>query len=170
MRSASGSAVSNEGLRSHAERLLSGPVGLNALALEFAESQASSVEVLVEGERFYPPMLADIESASSSIHLNQFGFRPGVVGDVFADALIRKAEEGVPVRLVVDRQGSDPERGAQAHYERLAGAGVQVCVVRATKLRAPVGPLGGGGATRWNLAGLGRVDHRKALVVDGRAG
>ena len=170
MRSASGSAVSNEGLRSHAERLLSGPVGLNALALEFAGSHASSVEVLVEGERFYPPMLADIESASSSIHLNQFGFRPGVVGDVFADALIRKAEEGVPVRLVVDRQGSDPERGAQAHYERLAAAGVHVCVVRATKLRAPVGPLGGGGAARWNLAGLGRVDHRKALVVDGRAG
>jgi cardiolipin synthase len=170
MRSASGIAVPNEGLRSHAERLLSGPVGLNALALEFAESHASSVEVLVEGGRFYPPMLADIESASSSIHLNQFGFRPGVVGDVFADALIRKAEEGVPVRLVVDRQGSDPERGAQAHYERLAAAGVQVCVVRATKLRAPVGPLGGSGATRWNLAGLGRVDHRKALVVDGRAG
>ena len=64
-------------------------------------------------------MLEDIASASSSVHINQFGFRPGVVGDAFAEALIAKAAEGVPVRLVVDRQGSDPERGARALYERL---------------------------------------------------
>jgi cardiolipin synthase A/B len=166
----SGIAVPNEALPGHAERLLAGPVGLDALALGFAESSASSVEVLVEGESFYPPMVADVESASSSVHINQFGFRPGIVGDVFADALIRKAEEGVPVRLVVDRQGSDPERAARAHYERLVAAGIQVCVVRATKLRAPVGPLEGGAATRWNLAGLGHIDHRKVLVVDGRVG
>jgi phosphatidylserine/phosphatidylglycerophosphate/cardiolipin synthase-like enzyme len=88
---------------------------LDALALGFAESSASSVEVLVEGESFYPPMLADVESASSSVHINQFGFRPGVVGDAFADALVRKAEEGVPIRLVVDGQGSDPEAAARAH-------------------------------------------------------
>jgi cardiolipin synthase len=84
--------------------------------------------------------------------------------------LIRKAEEGVPVRLVVDRQGSDPERGAREHYERLVAGGVEVCVVRAMQARAPFGPLGGGGATRWNLAGLGHIDHRKAIVVDGRIG
>ena len=42
---------------------------------------ASSVEVHVEGSNFYPPMLADIAAASSSIHINQFGFRPGVIGE-----------------------------------------------------------------------------------------
>jgi cardiolipin synthase len=170
MRRASGIAVPNEALLRHAEQLLAGPVGLDALALSFDESSASSAEVLVEGEEFYPPMLADIESATSSVHINQFGFRPGAVGDVFADALIRKAGEGVAVRLVVDRQGSAPEGGARAHYERLAGAGIQICVVRATKPRAPVGPLGAEGASRWNLSGLGHVDHRKFLVVDGRVG
>jgi cardiolipin synthase A/B len=170
MRRASGIAVPHEGLLGHAERLLAAPVSLDALALSFDESSASSAEVLVEGEAFYPPMLADIESATSSVHINQFGFRPGAVGDVFADALIRKAGEGVAVRLVVDRQGSAPEGGARAHYERLAGAGIQICVVRATKPRAPVGPLGAEGTTRWNLSGLGHVDHRKFLVVDGRVG
>jgi cardiolipin synthase len=167
---ASGIAVSNEALRSYAEGLLAGPVSLAGLALSFAESSASSVEVLVEGDAFYPPMLADIESASSSVHINQFGFRPGVVGDAFADALIRKAREGVPVRLVVDRQGSDPEAGARAHYERLTGAGIQICVVRATKPRAVPGPLGSADTLRWNLAGLGHIDHRKVVVVDGRVG
>jgi cardiolipin synthase len=104
------------------------------------------------------------------VHINQFGFRPGAVGDRFAEALIAKAAEGIVVRLVVDRQGSDPERSSKAFYERLAAAGIEVCVVRATKFRVPAGPLGNGGATQWNLGGLGHIDHRKLLVVDGRIG
>jgi cardiolipin synthase A/B len=170
MRRGNGIPVSNEALRSHAERLLAGPVRLDDLALAFDESSAASAEVLVEGEQFYPPMLTDIESATSSIHINQFGFRPGVVGDRFADALIRKASEGVPVRLVVDRQGSAPEEAAREHYEKLTEAGIDVCVVRATKPRSTLGALGGGGTLHWNLGGLGHIDHRKVVIVDGRAG
>ena len=162
--------VRDDGIRDRAERLLGGPVDRSALALAFSESSASSVEVLVEGRSFYPRMLEDIAAAESSVHINQFGFRPGAVGDSFAEALVRKASEGVPVRLVVDRQGSDPERGSRALYDRLTAAGIDVCVVRATRLRAPVGPLGRDGETRWNLAGLGHIDHRKLTVVDGRIG
>ncbi len=157
-------------IREHAERVLTAPVALRDLAMRFEESGASSVEVLVEGDAFYPPMLEDVRSASSSIHINQFGFRPGEVGDAFADALVAKARDGVPVRLVVDRQGSDPEGGSRAFYERLTAAGVEVCVVRATKPRAAFGPLGGGGATRWNVRALGHIDHRKVVIVDGRIG
>jgi cardiolipin synthase len=162
--------VSDDRIREHARRLAAAPVTLGALSMAFAESRASCVEVLVEGRSFYPPMLADIAAASSSVHINQFGFRPGVVGDAFADVLVAKAAEGIPVRLVVDRQGSDPEGGARAFYERLTAAGIQVCVVRATKPRVAVGPLGEGGARRWNLAGLGHIDHRKVALVDGRIG
>ena len=145
-------------------------MSLGDLRLAFAESRASSVDVHVEGRNFYPPILEDIEAATSSVHINQFGFRPGVVGEAFADALVAKAATGVPVRLVVDRQGSDPERGSLALYDRLTAAGIQVCVVRATKPRAAFGPLGGDGALRWNLGGLGHIDHRKVVIVDGRIG
>ena len=162
--------VSNDGIQEHAERLLTGPVPRGALAIGFSESRASSVETLVEGRSFYPRMLEDIASASSSVHINQFGFRPGVAGDAFAEALVAKAAEGVPVRLVVDRQGSDPERSSGVFYDRLTGAGVQVCVVRATKPRSRAGQLGAGGAMHWNLGGLGHIDHRKFTVVDGRIG
>jgi cardiolipin synthase len=126
--------------------------------------------VLVGGDAFYPRMLEDIASATSSVHVNQFGFRPGAVGDVFAAALVDKARAGVPVRLVVDRQGSDPARSSQALYERLAAAGVEICVVTATQLRAPHGPIGTGATTRWNLGSVGHIDHRKVVVVDGRIG
>jgi cardiolipin synthase len=162
--------VANDGLVRHAERLVSGPVSRADLALAFDESSAASAEVLVEGEQFYPPMLEDILGASSSVHINQFGFKPGIVGESFADALVAKAAEGVAVRLVVDNQGSDPEGGSHELYARLRSAGIEICVVRATKARVADGPLGGGGATRWNLSTLGHVDHRKVIVVDGRIG
>jgi cardiolipin synthase len=71
---------------------------------------------------------------------------------------------------VVDRQGSDPERGSRELYDRLRAAGVEVCVVRATRFRVPDGPLGAGGPSRWNLRGLAHIDHRKMVVVDGRIG
>ena len=160
----------NEALRERAERLLTAPVSRRSLAMGFPESRASSVETLVEGAAFYPRMLEDIASASSSVHIIQFGFRPGVVGDEFAAALIGKAADGIPVRLVVDRQGSDPERGTRAFYDRLTSAGIDVCVMRATRPRVPTGPLGSDGARRWNLGGLGHIDHRKLVVVDGRIG
>src|SRR6187455_1742189 len=170
MGSSLGIAVDRDGIHEHAERLLARPVALNDLAVRFPESRASSVEVLVEGSSFYPPMLADIRSASSSVHINQFGFRPGRVGEEFADALVEKLREGIPVRLVVDRQGSDPEGGARVFYERLTQAGAEVCVVRATKPRARRGVLGTGGGAHWNLRALGHIDHRKLVVVDGRVG
>jgi cardiolipin synthase A/B len=162
--------IPNDGIRAQAERLVAGPPNRKGLVLRFDGSAASSVEVLVAGASFYPRMLADIAAASSSVHINQFGFRPGVVGDRFADALIAKAAEGVPVRLVVDRQGSDPERSSKAFYDRLTAAGIEVCVVRATKPRVPTGSLATGGATQWNLRGFGHIDHRKLMVVDGRVG
>ncbi len=133
-------------------------------------SSAASREVFVQGTSFYPPMLDDIAAATSSVHINQFGFKPGVVGDVFARALADKAAEGVAVRLVVDNLGSGPGKGAREHFERLTASGVKVCVNRASALRAASAPLGETVPRRWNLASIGHVDHRKVLIVDGRIG
>jgi cardiolipin synthase A/B len=164
-------AVSERSVRERGRWLLeASQVSRRDLALAFSESSASSAEVLVGGSSFYSPMLDDIRSASSSVHINQFGFRPGRIGDAFAEALVTKAAEGVPVRLVVDRNGSDPERSSREFYDHLIAAGIQVCTTRATRLRAPVGPLGNDGPVRWNLGALGHIDHRKVVVVDGRTG
>jgi cardiolipin synthase len=157
-------------IRDRAHGLVRAPVRLSDLALAFDESLAATAEVLVEGRSFYPPMLRDIETATSSVHINQFGIRPGVVGERFAEALLAKAGAGVPVRLVVDRQGSDPDRASRAFYDRLLAGGVEVRVVRATQLRGPQRPLAAGGPARWNLRQLGHIDHRKVMVVDGRVG
>jgi cardiolipin synthase len=153
-----------------ARELLRRPVTRDDLALAFPVSTAATAEVLVEGRAFYPRMLDDIAAAESSVHINQFGFKPGMVGDAFADALVAQAERGVDVRLVVDSMGSAPDAGSRPLYERLIAAGATVCVVRASKLRAVPAPLGHDGRRQWNLAAVGHVDHRKVLVVDGRIG
>ena len=157
-------------LHERAERLLWKGVRRTDLAIEFQESVASTSEVLVAGRNFYPRLLEDVGAATSSIHVNQFGFRPGEIGEAFATALLAKARDGVRVRLVVDRQGSDPERASRQLYDRLVAGGIDVCVVRATQLRSPHGPLGERGPLRWNFAQLGHIDHRKMVVVDGSVG
>jgi cardiolipin synthase len=157
-------------LREPAGRLLRKQVRLADLALPFDESVASSADVHVEGRNFYPQILADIAAASSSVHVNQFGFRPGLVGEQFAEALLAKAAAGVPVRVVVDKQGSDPDGSSRGFYERLLAGGVEVRVVRATQLRAPSQPAAAGAEEQWNVRTLGHIDHRKVFVVDGRIG
>jgi cardiolipin synthase len=158
------------GLGGKAEQLLGQRVRRADLAFDFEETTCSTAEVLVEGRTFYPAMLEDFAGASSSIHVNQFGFRPGKIGEAFASALLAKAADGVSVRVVVDRNGSDPEGGSRPFYDRLLAGGVDVCVVRATRLRAPHGPLGEGRGATWNLSQLGHIDHRKVVVVDGNVG
>ena len=139
-----------------------------ALAIAFEESGAAAPSVHVGGTEFFPRILKDIADARSSIHAIQFGFRPGNVGGRFAEALERKAAADVPVRMIVDRNGSDPENGSRELYERLVTAGAQVCVSRGTKARSTHGPLGSESVRGWNLAALGHIDHRKLFVIDGR--
>jgi cardiolipin synthase A/B len=132
-------------VRARAEQLARSEVKLGDLALVFGETTAATVDVHVSGRDFFPLILDDIASATSSIHINQYGFRPGEIGERFAAALLAKAAEGVAVRVVVDRVGSRPGRSGD-FYERLRAGGVDVRVVRAP----------------------GRIDHRKLFVVDGR--
>ena len=148
--------VRTASLRERAQRILDESVRLADLALEFDESAASTTEVHAGGKNFFPPMLADIAGATSSVHLNQYGFRPGAIGERFATTLLAKAAEGVPIRLVVDGSGSYRGRSGRQFYDRLRSGGIEVGVVRATHWRAP--------------SQLGHFDHRKFLVVDGEIG
>jgi cardiolipin synthase len=157
-------------IRARAERLVRSPVRLRDLALAFDESTASTADLHVAGREFYPRMLRDIDAATSSVHVNQFGFRPGVIGEQIAGALLARAAAGVAVRVVVDARGSDPDGKSRDFYARLLAGGVEVRVVRAMHLRASPQPPAAGDAARWTVEQLGHVDHRKYMVVDGRVG
>ena len=159
-------------LASHAERLLTASqVGYRDLALAFEESTATAAEVLVGGTSFFPRMLEDIGSATSSVHIVQFGFRPGAVGDRFAEALLAKTRDGVPCGW--SSTGTAPTRSA-GRRSSTTGWRPAACrrAWRAARRRA--GPSGRSARATarcsWKLRTLGHIDHRKVLVIDGRIG
>jgi cardiolipin synthase len=140
------------------------------LTVGFEPCTAADPLLLVDGAQFYPPLLADLARATSSIHIIEFGIRPGGVADRFAGVLADKAREGVAARVIADARGSNPGGGSRELFERLAGAGVEVFVNHPFAPRVPVGPLGCVRGRRWNLRSLLAVDHRKAIIIDGRVG
>ena len=87
-------------------------------ALPFAWSTAATAEPWVEGEQFFPRILADVEAAGSSVHILMFGWREGEVGTALAALLARKAAEGVAVRVLIDGYGSKPYEGGAGDVHR----------------------------------------------------
>ena len=59
-------------------------------------------EMLVDGHRILPMLLADIESATSFIHVSMFLFFRDPIGEEVADALARRAKAGVKVRVLLN--------------------------------------------------------------------
>jgi cardiolipin synthase A/B len=130
------------------------PAGAEAAAaqdgpLDFAWSTAATLEPWVDGREFFPRILADVETARSSVHILMFGWREGDVGMRMTALLERKLAEGLEVRVLVDEFGSKPFKQARAMYERLAAAGAQIKVNSFLRDQP------------------GRVDHRKLYVIDG---
>jgi cardiolipin synthase len=135
------------------------------LARLWAPSSASHVEVMPEGRTFYPRMLGDISGATQSIHIMQYGFNPGIIGDQFAPVLMEKARAGVAVRIIVDSLGSHAYLSSRPFYATLAEAGIEVMLHDFV----PPDRHGPVGRRRWlaRLWQTGRVEHRKLVLVDG---
>ena len=117
---------------------------------------ANRIELLCNGEQFFPALEREIDAAASEIHLETYIFEADATGERIAQALIRAARRGVAVRLLVDGFGSRPF--AQNLQPRLLEAGVQSLVFR------PEMSL-----LKFRRMRLRRL-HRKLAVIDGRVG
>jgi cardiolipin synthase len=115
----------------------------------------NKVQLLQDGPSTYRAMFAAIESARDHVHMETYIIEDDEVGNRFADALIAKRTQGVPVALIHDSVGSLAV--PKAFFDRLTAAGVSVLEFN------PVNPLTA--KKGWELNAR---DHRKLLVVDGR--
>jgi cardiolipin synthase A/B len=142
-------------------------VGPHDAAFDFAPSTAATIEPWVEGKTFFPKIFDDIENAKSSVHILMFGWREGDIGQEMAALLKRKLAEGVEVRAIVDRFGSRPYEEARDMYTGLAAARGQIVVNDELPLdKDDLFP--DDQYTDWRHDELGRADHRKLYVIDGR--
>lgn len=117
-------------------------------------TEGNSTKVYSEFNPMLDDLLDDIDKAESHIHMQFFKFETDYVCQRIGDALIRKAEQGVDVRLMYDHLINLKSRW---YYNYLSEHGIQVV---------------GFGPTR--LPFLRKRDnyrnHRKVVVVDGHTG
>jgi cardiolipin synthase len=114
--------------------------------------RGGTVELLQNGDGFYPPMLEAIRAARDTVNFSVYIFEPDEIGRRFMDAFIERARAGVEVRLLVDGFGSLALKAR--HRRELREGGVKVERFRTLRLR--------------NLVRIYRRTHRRAIVVDGR--
>ena len=116
----------------------------------FPVRQHNRFEILVDGEQYFPAMLAAIDSAQEFIFLEQYLVITGHIGKQFVNALTRAVQRRVTVYCLFDDYGS---RGlTQYSRQQLINAGIHLAFYNPIKL------------SRWQSA-LFR-DHRKLLLVD----
>lgn len=115
--------------------------------------EGNRIEVLQNGE-FFTALFEEIERAELSIHLESYVWWTGAITRQVAEALAKKAREGVIVRVLVDASGSAKMEDEVAKI--MEDGGVEL--VRFHPIRIS------------NLGKLNNRDHRKVLIVDGRVG
>lgn len=114
-------------------------------------------EVIRSGARKFELLMQDLENARESIHMEYFRFGADKGSQAVRDLLIRKAREGVKVRVINENIGNIFVRAR--HWERMRKAGIEV--VKFTNPRTQLVRL----ITRLNYR-----NHRKIVVVDGVIG
>lgn len=112
----------------------------------------NAVELLNNGDAFYPRMREAIEAAQASITVEAYIYWAGEIGLVFARSLADRAKAGVKVKILLDALGS-ASIGPEV-LETLDAGGCQV---------AWYNPI------HWyTLDRFNNRTHRKSLIIDGQ--
>jgi cardiolipin synthase len=113
--------------------------------------EGNRVEILQNG-RFFDALIDEIDGARHSVHFETFLWKDGVLARRLADVLCRRASAGVPVRLMLDANGS---RGiGDAVEQQLKQAGCHLSYFHRTRIR--------------HIGVFNNRTHRKICIVDGR--
>lgn len=116
--------------------------------------RGGTVQVLNNGDEFFPALLDAIEKAEHHVHIMTYIWKKSQISEKILKLLIRRAREGIEVRVMLDGLGS--QFAPWSELEKLREAGGQVVVF------SP--PLSS------RILYLNKRNHRRAFVIDGRIG
>jgi cardiolipin synthase len=112
------------------------------------------VEPLLNGNGTYPLLWRDLASARTTITMQMYYAKPGVIADTLAAILCARARDGVRVLLLLDAFGA--EAMPRSWLKDLGRCGVEAARLR--KLQ-------------WHtIHSAGNRSHVRVVVVDGRIG
>ena len=90
----------------------------------FPWREGNRFELLIDGPRFFPRMLAAIDRATEQVELELYLVEAGACAEAMVQALVHAAERGVRVRCLFDDYGS--LAFTLRLRQRLTGAGVEL--------------------------------------------
>jgi cardiolipin synthase A/B len=115
----------------------------------------SDIELYIVGEHFYKKLFEDIENSKHSIHVLFYIVKNDPDSDDFLALLIKKAEQGIEVRLLLDYVGSKSLK--KEKIEELKKSGISFSYTH-----NPAPP--------YFFYTLQARNHRKITVIDGKIG
>ena len=111
-------------------------------------------EVLTNGQKTFRALFSALETAKDHIHLEYYIFHNDAIGRNILNLLMRKASEGVKIRVLVDGLGN---RSLTKRFGELKKVGVETAGFYPARFPFL--------SRRLNLR-----NHRKIVVIDGRVG
>jgi cardiolipin synthase len=119
-------------------------------------TSGNRLELLENGDAFFPAMLAAIASARKTVNFEAYIFWSDAVSARFRDAFVERARHGVEVRVLLDAIGSPRTRLKPSDLDAMRSAGCKVEFFHSTK--------------PWTVWVFNHRNHRRVLVVDGTLG
>lgn len=118
-------------------------------------TQDNAITIFDDGSDKFEALIQDIMNAKNHIHIQYYIFKIDNLGQRILNALIKKAHQGVKIRILYDEMGSRGVR--KRHFKELLDLGGEVEVFFPSILPL-INP-------RLNFR-----NHRKIVVIDGRIG
>lgn len=122
---------------------------------ELGVYENNEIDIFTEGVSLLDRMLEDISKAKDHIHAEYFIIETDETGNTFKEALIKKAQEGVDVRVIYDDLGSWKLKRSTIKDMKKAGIKLQSFF----KIRFP-----------YFTSKINYRNHRKILIIDGTIG
>ncbi|WP_295961324.1 cardiolipin synthase [uncultured Alistipes sp.] len=116
-------------------------------------TQHNRVRLLHNGNNAFSALIASLQRATRSIHMEYYIIRDDRIGRTIAEILIRKARAGLEVRVIYDAVGS--WRLNRTMLRRMHAAGIETAAYE--PIRFP-----------WFTTHVTHRNHRKIVVTDGK--
>lgn len=114
----------------------------------------NSIEIFTEGRSKFAAFNEDLRNAERFIDMEYYRFAADTIAGVVKDILMDKAEQGIPVRMILESRSNAPKVSFYRQLRRTEG-------VHTVDVQRPGDIIGG----IWNIDFR---DHRKIAVIDGR--
>ena len=114
----------------------------------------NSIQIFTEGRSKFAAFNEDLRNAEHFIDMEYYRFAADTIAGVVKNILMDKAEEGVPVRMILESRSNAPKVSFYRQLRRASG-------IYTVDVQNPGDILGG----IWNIDFR---DHRKIAVIDGR--